>query len=87
VRRRRAVRTRLHLEAGAEVGAQVIGAIHLGARVILRVIILPVRTVHIPVDHLLRIARIHRTAPIQGHHTVHRVRAQISSSLHCTFKS
>ena len=79
MRRRRAVRTRLHLEAGAEVGAEVeVRVIRLGARV--RVIILRVRIVRIPVDHLLRIAPIHRTAPIQGHHTVRRARAQISSS-------
>lgn len=80
MRRRRAVRTRLHLEAGAEVGAEV------GAEAEVGVIILRVHIVRIPVDHLLRIAPIHRTAPIQGHHTVRRARAQISSSLHCMFK-
>lgn len=76
MRRKRTARGGFHLEVrvGAGAGAEA-GVIRLKVRV--GAIIHRARIVRIPLDHLLPIARILRTPPLQGHHTVRKVLVQI----------
>lgn len=74
MRRKRTARGGFHLEVRVGAGAEA-GVIRLKVRV--GAIIHRARIVRIPLDHLLPIARILRTPPLQGRHTVRKVLVQI----------